>query len=294
MDWYPEAEHFEMPGSTLGDHSLVIRIGALTLRLGGLTPLIKEMAEKQYSPFLVNDHSSAFLVTVYPGRPTYLKPPPPFGYLRLEERQLERGSLLVSNDFAAYRNGNTVTLRISRPDDCKSALGAIENNIRWIVADHAINHRGFVIHSAGLVRNGGAYVFFGPSGAGKSTVTGLSEGCPILSDDLVLLRKTQAGWVAATTPFAGTFPQEGKTSGEYPLKGLFRLIQADCDRLSPLPRALAVGKVLSCCPFIGNRAKRQNLLLPLVETCCSEIPAHDLFFRKTPAFWKIILETRNG
>lgn len=294
MDWYPEAEHFEMLGSALGDHSLVIRIGALTLRLSGLTPLIKEMAEKQYSPFLVNDHSSAFLVTVYPGRPTYLQPPPPYGYLRLEERELGQGSLLLSNDFAAYRNGNSGTLRISRPEDCKSALGAIENNIRWIVADHAINHGGFVLHAAGLVKNGGAYVFFGPSGAGKSTVTELSEGCPILSDDLVLLRKTQAGWVAATTPFAGTFPQEGKTSGEYPLRGLFRLIQAERDELLPLSKGLAVGKVLSCCPFVGTPSKRHDLLLPLVTRCCGEIPTHDLFFRKTPDFWNIILETNNG
>ena len=93
-----------------------------------------------------------------------------------------------------------------------------------------------------------------------------------------------------STLFPYTTLFRSKNREEYPLKGLFRLIQGDVDELTPLPPGLAVGKVFVCCPFVSDPAVRAGSLLPLVEKCCKELLPMDLTFRKAPSFWKLIEE----
>ena len=172
-------------------------------------------------------------------------------------------------------------------------MGALENCLRWVIADLALARGGFVLHAAGLVRNGSGYVFFGPSGAGKSTLAGMSAGmeagCGILSDDLVLIRRKEDIFEVSSTPFAGTLPQSDKRPGVYPLIGLYRLKQAPHHALRPIePPAVAVATVLACCPFVADPSARRNRLLPLVESCCKAVPVRELSFLKDHGFWDIL------
>ena len=165
---------------------------------------------------------------------------------------------------------------------------AIENYLRWTLADLALEHGGFIFHAAGLAKGGRAYVFFGPSGAGKSTIVSLSPGAGILSDDLVLVIRGTVGWQAATTPFKGMFPQGAKDRVMYPLAGLFRLVQSPILALSELPAGLAVGMAMACCPFVSDPVKRHDKLITLVEECCRETGVRELRFRRDSSFWKLI------
>ena len=233
---------------------------------------------------------------VYPGEDAYLDPAPD-RYLRLEEEEHPEGRVFLSTDMAAFwgEGASEGILRLSRPDDMKYALMCLENYLRWVTADLALDRGGFVLHSAGLVKDGTAYVFFGPSGAGKSTAASLSPGCTILSDDLVLILQEGGCWKAATTPFWGTLPQESKGVGLYPLGGLYRLIQSKEVRLEYPSPAMAAGMVLACCPFVANPGVRRDKLVPLVEACTSKVPTANLSFRKDPTFWTIIMqEARHG
>src|SRR5207247_1225576 len=67
----------------------------------------------------------------------------------------------------------------------------LENFLRILTASHILESGGFLLHASGVVRAGRAYVFFGPSGSGKTTVTHLSPGDQVLSDDLTLVVRTR-------------------------------------------------------------------------------------------------------
>lgn len=285
-DTRPGREHFEQTPAPFGARALTVQVGPIAVRFEGLDGGLFEESGTRYGPFL-SEAAPLHRVSVHPGDSAYLDKAPD-GYLRLEEVDAEGWKRLYSHDFAAQRRGGEGRLRIAPSSDREAPVRALENYLRWVVADLALDRGGFVLHGAGLVRDGSAHLFFGPSGAGKSTVTGLSEGCAILSDDLVLLLRGDSGWRAATTPFAGTFPQGAKERRDFPLKGLYRLIQSPEDRLEPLAPGLAVGKVLSCCPFVGDPAARRDRLMPLVEACCRAVPPVDLHFRKSPDFWRLI------
>jgi len=67
-----------------------------------------------------------------------------------------------------------------------------------------LQHQGLLLH-ASLIDNGIA--FAGPSGAGKSTQAALwaqYAGVEILNGDRAALRKTEDGWYAYGSPYAGT------------------------------------------------------------------------------------------
>ena len=288
MDRIVGPDHFRDPVPTLGDRSFTVSVAGLAVAFDGLSASLHEACLSRYAPFLSRD-APMHTASVHLGEPAYLDPASD-KYLRLEESGHPEGRVLLSSELAAFwragsRHGD---LRLSRPGDMKLSLMGLENYLRWVTADLALQNGGFVLHSAGLVRDGRAYVFFGPSGAGKSTVAGLSPGCAVLSDDLVLLKEENGRWMAASTPFWGTLPQESKSPGLYPLAGLYRLVQSPDVRLEPIPQATAVAMLLACCPFVANPTLRRERLIPLVESCAAKVPPRSLRFRKNPTFWTII------
>lgn len=295
MDFVPDPGHFASDTPPLGDGTLTVTIAGITVCFEGLSAELIEAARRRYGPFVSGEHPQ-HRVAVGRGETLYLDPAKS-DYLRLEERHHPEGTVLLSSNFAAIRRpgGGRNELKLSSPSNEKAALQGIENCLRWIVADLAVQRGGFVLHSSGLVRDGRAHVFFGPSGAGKSTVAGLSPDCLLLSDDLVLLLRQGGNWKAATTPFQGTLAQEAKERGVYPLAGLYRLVQRPEAELVPLSAAVSAGMVLACCPFIGDETVRRESLLPLVEDCTRSVPTRELRFSKDPSFWDVIRrEDRNG
>lgn len=270
----------------MGGGSLAIEVGGIVVALTGISSELEGPLRERYAPFLT-EAPPIHAIGLEAGQVAYLEFVPN-SYLKLEERKQDGGRVLCSHDFAAWRGEGHGVLRLSHPEEVKSSLQAVENYLRWLIADLALARGGFVFHSAGLVRDGRAFVFFGPSGAGKSTVTSLSEGANVLSDDLVLLLRSASGWEAATTPFAGTFPQVAKDRGSYPLVGLFRLTQAPAHELRPVPLHVAVGMAAACCPFVSDAALRHDKLLPLVESLCREIGVRELRFKKDRGFWALL------
>lgn len=87
---------------------------------------------------------------------------------------------------------------------------------------------GLLVHSAGVVIDGNAYLFHGVSGAGKSTLAGfMSE---VLSDELVAVQRGRA----RATGFWGTLDAVDAPAGDYPLRATIELARGEDVSLEPL------------------------------------------------------------
>ncbi len=289
-DRLPGPEHFSSMGAPLGTHGLTIALRDIVIRISGLSFDIHQKVRGRYSLFLAQ-RKPIHTVTLYAGEGTYLNESSD-GYVQLEEIVCDSGHILLSTDFAAFkgRNETTGALRISSPEDVPTVLRALENYLRWVVADLSMDRGGFVLHAAGIVRDSRAFIFFGHSGAGKSTIAELSQGHQILSDDLVILFKTDQGFSATTTPFWGAYPQACKDTGLYPVAGVFQLYQSDRTDVVRLAKAPAAGLILSCCPFVSDPARRAHNLLNLIGDLCRALPVYRLEFCNDKAFWNRILQ----
>jgi len=106
---------------------------------------------------------------------------------------------------------------------------------------------GFMLHSAGLVKNDRAYLFLGKSGAGKSTLSKLAAaaGLEVISDEINLVRPGSNGFRAYGSPFWGEMRADGRP-GSWPLGGVFLLKKARRNRVSGCKPVEALRLLLRC------------------------------------------------
>lgn len=168
------------------------------------------------------------------------------------------------------------------------AAGSLENYLRVLVGWDVVQRQGLLLHAAGIVHADRACVFFGASGAGKSTVAGLSAPRPVLSDDLVLIERSGAGYVACGAPFRGSEWQAPRLNACAPLAALFALEQAPHHARQPLATAAAVARLVAATPFVTTCRRGVTRVVEAALGLATTIAPARLQFRKDGQFWEVI------
>lgn len=191
--------------------------------------------------------------------------------------------------YESYRERGELNL-ITRQATIELAPTAdIENFLRVVYAWLCLQHDSLLLHAAGVVKDGQGYVFFGPSGAGKSTTAGLSaEVATVLSDDIVIVRKKDGGYHLCGVPFFGELTDFPPRNMSVPLKAIYRLQQDVWSHVEPLATPLAVAELGASAPFIVQHSALSNDLLTTCYRLAKQVPVQELYFNRTPQFWKVI------
>jgi hypothetical protein len=142
----------------------------------------------------------------------------------------------------------------------------LENFMRVLMADAALEQGGLLLHSAGLVIKGKAYLFSARSGVGKTTLSrkAFESGIEVLSDDINLLLPTPGGgFEAYCVPFSGEFRQTlaGGPDGRYPLGSMLLLGRSGGLSMEPADASSAVAHLAANAPFVNTREDRLDMLL---------------------------------
>ena len=184
----------------------------------------------------------SFTVTEASGRQNPFKPSVLFDGRSLE---LKRGDFEAVLDM---RTG-TGTLKAAPDEQCLDAF------LRSLISFLLIRSGGFMLHSAGIVKNGKAYVFLGKSGAGKSTISKLAAaaGAEALSDEINLVRFEKGRFRVYGSPFWGEMRADGKP-GSWPLGGIYLLQKARINNIRSCSKPEALKLLLRCLVnFDGSR-----------------------------------------
>jgi len=133
------------------------------------------------------------------------------------------------------------SLRAAANEQCLDAF------LRSLISFLLLRSGGFMLHSAGLVKNGKAHLFLGKSGAGKSTLSKLAAaaGTEVISDEINLLRFEKGGFRVYGSPFWGEMRADGRP-GSWPLGGIHLLGKARENSLSACPGGEALKLLLRC------------------------------------------------
>lgn len=151
-----------------------------------------------------------------------------------------------------------------------------------------------LLHAAGIVRQGAAYLFVGPSGAGKSTVCKLSANSSasvILHDDAVALSETEGSFFAWSTPLCGEIPAKSNVGA--PLRAIFSLKQDETNYVTKLSGWQVMNLLVAHVQLpIGFRngeitSERAESLKALLELA-GNVPCYELHFRPDDGFWQCI------
>jgi len=168
--------------------------------------------------------------------------------------------------------------------------GAFENFFRVLFAYRLLDCGGALLHSAGVVDRGGAYLFLGRSGAGKSTLARLSveTGRALLSDDLNALSPGEEGARVARLPFTGDFRSAPAERGFYPLRAICRLEKGEQNSLTPMSFAEALAALVASSPSVSRDPYRRERLLENLTTLVRSVPTHVLSFSLAGGLWELL------
>lgn len=119
--------------------------------------------------------------------------------------------------------------------------------LRSYLSWRLLRRGGLMLHSAGLVKGGRAYIFPGKSGAGKSTLSKIAAGlgAEVISDEINMLAPARGGWRAFGSPFWGEMRADGRP-GSWPLGGVFLLKKARLDGVFHCGRGELLKTLLRC------------------------------------------------
>ena len=177
-------------------------------------------------------------------------------------------------------------------EDRLSLFAIFGSFFRMIVTYHLFDRSdGLLLHSAAVVNQSEAFIFFGPSGAGKSTISRLSiaAGHTALNDDMNALRNTPKGVMVERLPFAGELGYAGMgADGTYPVRALCRLYQGRDPILGPLRPTAAVSALLGCAPFINRNPYYRDRLLDYLYALAAKVPVQALTFALDDRFWSFL------
>jgi hypothetical protein len=162
----------------------------------------------------------------------------------------------------------------------------LENLLRVLVAYDILHRGGVMLHCAAIVKNQQAVVMFGHSGTGKSTISAhaLENNCSVISDDINIIEPNGDGWQVRPVPFSGTLNALSDIVHPVPLRGLFRLNQADVDRLGFCSQARAVSLLAGSAPFVNRDIHRSAQLFDILSDIPKKVGVQDLYFTHSDQF----------
>jgi hypothetical protein len=146
-----------------------------------------------------------------------------------------------------------------------------------------------LLHSSGLVRRDGVWLFIGPGGAGKTTIaTELNGGgTPLSVDRTVISFEETGGPIVHSTPFSDTARiLKGPLSG--PIAGICRIEKAAEHGVRRLTSFEATRELFEQVFAFSRDNKRVERTMAAIGRLVEEIPCFNLRFAKDDGFWPLL------
>ena len=167
---------------------------------------------------------------------------------------------------------------------------SLEAAIRVCVSAALPTCGALIFHSSAVAGSDGvAQLFLGISGRGKSTIAAMladrDEGASAtnitkVSDELVIVRKTEGGAEALVSPFIGSL---GLPHGQsFPLGAFNMLVQAKEHSRRSISTAVALPQLMRHAVNFARDPQVLSRLLELQLSFCADVPCFELEFAKRP------------
>ena len=165
---------------------------------------------------------------------------------------------------------------------------AIDSVLRIVHTLLLAREGGFLLHAASAVRDGEAHIFTGRSGAGKTTLSRMAPAdVTLLTDEVSYVRKSDHGYTAFGTPFAGELAKAGANISA-PLSAVYLLVQGPENRLEPMDEAESVRTLMRNILFFAqDEATVQSVFKSACEFA-GKVPMYRMIFTRSSDAWGVI------
>ncbi len=257
---------------------VTVEIGGLPIQLHTSDPDFRQVIEQRYAGFL---NPSAVPACRF-------------------EIQLTSNQSQADEDVSVFKRGSTWCLR--RGDfraewDLRRREGWIRQSANPYSIDTVlrITHSlllamegGFQLHASSAIRNARAFLFAGVSGAGKTTTVKLAPpDAVVLTDEISYVRRTESGYRAYGTPFAGELARPGANASA-PVERVCLLKQSRQNRLRPVTRFNAIRALMRHVLFFAQDKELVERILDSVVHLVSSVEVVEMEFTPDQRAWELI------
>jgi len=139
----------------------------------------------------------------------------------------------------------------------------------------SLYNNAILIHASGVQVDDEGYIFSGFSGVGKSTIAGLlmKNGCSVVNDDRLLIRKYEGSYYFFNTPMI--YPDEPKKA---PFKAAFLLKQHPSNYINPIKGSEGITKFMAFCIQHHYIKEHINIIMDTIIDIAKNIKIYELGF----------------
>lgn len=202
---------------------------------------------------------------------------------------LRGGAVSLAGPEGALELDRDGRFRIVVPGPLRErAYWAALNRLQAALAWRLPTRGGALVHAAGIVVGGRAWLLCGPEGAGKSTWAQLAcgAGMPALGDDLVLLDGEAGSFVACGTPIR-TRDVGGCSPGRFPLAGILFPRHGAEPALERVDGLAAHALLTANLPYVEEGFGRDEALDATLDRLVAA-PRRRLVFARDPGFLRLL------
>lgn len=208
---------------------------------------------------------------------------------------LRERSKMYEADFPDSETEIKINITDEFIDDQISAFPSLtreEHEYMWVgegFYNEVLKHKGIVLHSSCVEKDGFAYLFSAKSGTGKSTHTHLwlkeLDGTRIINDDKPLLIKKDGKYCACGTPFSGKTDENINECVK--IRAIVFLHRSEENEIKRIKPSLAVPLFIAQTvnPKIKNYAEQ---MLTRTDEILTEIPIFSLGCNKNEGTGKFV------
>jgi len=268
--------------------TLVADLSGVVVRFRGLDEALAEVLAAQWAPFVTQPDARPWLDVE----------------VRSSDHAIETGRVMQPSLTGEVRDGagrfrsdegeitidaaGTARVLLGRGDDLWRFWGLV-NLIAAALAVRMPSRPGALLHAAGIVLDGRAFLLIGPEGSGKSTFADAARagGARVISDDTVLVEGAPGGLELLGSPMRA-HEATHLGPGRWPVAAALHARWGRPARLEPVGR-LAIESLLAAnLPFLGSGWGRDARLDALVPFLAAAAPYRVLTFPPDPSFLDVL------
>jgi hypothetical protein len=267
---------------------LGLDLSGVRLRLEGLSPPGATKLREEWSPFIAPVGREPFLRLVVSYERGNL-PQREFAPKQMEAWLGDaEARFSMPEGSATVRRSGRAELRLLEGLEQREFFTLV-NLLRACLAWTMPGRGGILLHAAGLVVEGRAFLLVGGEGSGKSTWARLGEsaGARVLSDDLVLIDGSGAEMEALGSPFRSTHIADYRP-GRWPLAAILFPRHGSPPALGPVDNLSARARIVANLPFIAEAIADDDRLTSVLSRVIRSVSCSELTFGLEPSFVKLL------
>jgi len=259
-------------------------ISGLTLLVEGLDAPLVRAFEEHWRPFITTTDAAPWLVVgVGPADRAMVTGRPMRGGLDAEWEAglarfaIDEGTIEVPEEGPAIA-------RVATGDDAWRFWGLV-NLLTAALAFRLPSRPAALIHAAGIVVDGRAFLLAGAEGAGKSTWAHAARdgGARVVSDDTVLVDAAGGALTLLGSPVRAHEAAPGGP-GRWPVAAILLARHGAPARLDPARRVDVEARLAAGLPYLAGGLDRDPRLAELVPRLAASAPHRTLTFAPDPSF----------